>query len=579
MDYIMKKLLILGMILLPVFIRAGDETVSIKHVEDAQVKIAGFTLNSDKTVNIEALGAGGKKEIKRLHTFQQDPFNLFAYAWIIDAHSRKLVWRMTVDNTKDDWWDKWNRVFKGEVSLKKGEYELYYSAVKPAMSSGFLSFERLLDMLFGDEDWWDEQVRKWHVTVRGVDAVLSEDAVLKYQRAYQDKAIVALTEVGNGGYEKRGFSLKKRLKVNIYALGEGWENEMFDYGWIEDMGSRKKIWRMREAKTGHAGGAIKNRSIRDQIMLEPGDYMVYYRSDANHCSDHWNANPPYDPNFWGIMVSAADDDYDPSIISEYTVETLEPVLQLIRMGDDAYKEKGLVVNEDGRFRIFALGEGRGNEMYDYAWITDAKTGRDVWRMKYRDTEPAGGASKNRLFDGVIDLLAGEYIVHYRTDDSHSYEEWNSAPPDNGKMWGITIYPLEKGQKAETADVGRLAPETIIAELTRVRDDEHLRKTFEIKKRTRVRIIALGEGDWDEMYDFGWIVNNETRRKVWRMRYRNTDRAGGASKNRKVDTVITLEPGSYTVHYVTDDSHSYRDWNASPPDNPKMWGITLYKIGD
>ncbi|HED11337.1 MAG TPA: hypothetical protein ENJ10_11665 [Caldithrix abyssi] len=575
----MKKLLVLSIFLIPVLIWAGDETVSIKHVEDAQVKIAGFTLKSDKTVTIEALGAGGNKEIKRLHNFQQDPFNMFAYAWIIDAHSRKMVWRMTIDNTKRDWWDKWNRAFKGEVFLKKGEYELYYSAVKPDINNGFLSFERLLDMIFGDDDWWDDQVRKWYVRVKGVDAVLSEGAVLKYQRAYQDKAIVALTEMGSREYEKRGFSLKKRLKVAVYALGEGWEDEMFDYGWIVDMDSRKKIWRMRESRTRHAGGAIKNRVIRDEITLEPGNYMVYYRSDNNHCSDDWNANPPYDPNFWGITLNAAGDKFDPSIVTEYAAEILEPVLQIIRMGDSAYREKGLVVREDGRFRIFALGEGRGGEMYDYGWITEAKTGREVWRMRYRDTQPAGGSYKNRLFDGIVELPAGEYIVHYRTDDSHSYEEWNSPAPDDGKMWGITIYPLKKGQKAQTSDVKSLVPETIIAELTRVRDDEHLRKSFEIKKRTRVRIVALGEGDWDEMYDFGWIVNNETKRKVWRMRYRNTDNAGGASKNRKVDTVITLEPGSYTVHYITDDSHSYRDWNASPPDNPKMWGITLYKIGD
>ncbi|RMH66090.1 MAG: hypothetical protein D6677_01040 [Calditrichaeota bacterium] len=566
-------------LLTPVLLWAGNETCALRDMRDAQVKVAGFTLNSDQTVSIHAMGAGGDKETRRIYNFQQDPFNMFAYAWIIDAHTRQMVWRMTVDNTKRDWWNKWRRTFEGGVRLKKGEYELYLCAIRPDKVSGFLSFERILDMVFGDDDWWEEQLRKWYVEVRGVDAVLSEEAVKKYHRAWQNQAIVSLESIGDGNYEKKGFSVTQDIDVDIYAIGEGWQGEMFDYGWILDMHNRKKVWRMRERKTSHAGGAIKNRVARDRITLPAGDYMVYYRSDDNHSAEKWNTNPPYDPDFWGIMVRPADSSISREIVREMEMPEPEPLIQLIRMGDDDYREAGLIVKEKGAFRIHALGEGRDNKMYDYGWISDAETGEEVWRMTYRETEHAGGSGKNRLFDGVITLPPGSYIVHYKTDDSHSYKEWNSTPPRNGKMWGITLYPMNKNQKAEKADVASLTPDVIIAELTRARNDEHLRKRFSIDKRTVVRIVALGEGDWDEMYDYGWIEDNSTHRKVWRMRYRNTDRAGGASKNRKTDTIITLEPGSYTVHYVTDDSHSFNNWNATPPDQPYMWGITIYKIED
>ncbi|MCK4754842.1 MAG: hypothetical protein KAS58_06385, partial [Calditrichia bacterium] len=90
-------------------------------------------------------------------------------------------------------------------------------------------------------------------------------------------------------------------------------------------------------------------------------------------------------------------------------------------------------------RIYALGEGDRDEMYDYAWIEDYNTDRTVWKMRYRDTRKAGGASKNRLFDGTIRLKRGTYVVYYVSDDSHSYSEWNKDPPRDRTSWGITIY--------------------------------------------------------------------------------------------------------------------------------------------
>ncbi|MGI9166943.1 MAG: hypothetical protein ACR2G5_11275 [Pyrinomonadaceae bacterium] len=51
----------------------------------------------------------------------------------------------------------------------------------------------------------------------------------------------------------------------------------------------------------------------------------------------------------------------------------------------------------------------------------------------------------------------------------------------------------------------------------------------------------------------------------------TSHASGAGKNRKVDLVITLEPGRYKPRHKTDDSHSFDHWNSLPPD-VNFWGI-------
>jgi hypothetical protein len=79
-----------------------------------------------------------------------------------------------------------------------------------------------------------------------------------------------------------------------------------------------------------------------------------------------------------------------------------------------------------------------------------------------------------------------------------------------------------------------------------------------------------------MADYGWIENTKTGETVWEMTYRATTAAGGAHKNRMVNKTILLEPGEYEVHYQTDGSHAFGEWNDDPPEDQIHWGITLYK---
>ena len=106
--------------------------------------------------------------------------------------------------------------------------------------------------------------------------------------------------------------------------------------------------------------------------------------------------------------------------------------------------------------------------------------------------------------------------------------------------------------------------------------KNISKTFTLDKATTVRIYALGESSDHHLADYGWIENAETGKTVWEMTYGMTERAGGARKNRKVVTSISLEKGEYELHYESDGSHSFNNWNDTPPDDRTHWGITLYK---
>ncbi len=564
------------------FLFAGDEVFEITDIGYEQIYYGGFVLNDAKQVTIQAVGAGANKEIRRVSNSHLDKNNMFAYAWILNSETREMVWRMTIDNTEEEGWSDWNRAFDGKVRLDAGEYEVYFSAVEPSLffvNGGFVTLGKVLKKIFSDSDDWDDDAGNWMIKISGADETFDQQAMKKYLEKRRDKALIQIIGSSDSKHYSRGFSLTKPLSISIYAIGEGFKGQMYDFGYIVDAQSLKQVWKMRETDTDYAGGAEKNRVINDKIFLEAGDYMVYYQLDGSHSQHEWNSNPPYDPFYWGLTIYADDKSFDPSVVKKFTQEEVKPILSITEVGDYAYKEAGLRINKKSKIRIYAMGEGRDGDMFDYAWISDASNGETVWKMKYRNTGHAGGASKNRLYEGIIELDAGEYVVYYQSDDSHSYEDWNMSAPNNEEMWGITIYPVGEQTGAEKMNVSAKEEGRVLAQLVRVGDGEHLRKQFHLDRKTRIRVYCLGEGEWDEMYDYGWIKNAESGETVWKMRYNKTQHGGGAKKNRMTDTIITLKRGTYMVHYISDDSHSYYDWNERAPHDKRNWGITVYNLSE
>jgi len=102
--------------------------------------------------------------------------------------------------------------------------------------------------------------------------------------------------------------------------------------------------------------------------------------------------------------------------------------------------------------------------------------------------------------------------------------------------------------------------------------------FSVSRPCRLKILAIGEGTTRYMDDYAWIVDEGRTKVIWKMEYNNSVHAGGAAKNRMVDTEIQLQPGMYRVYYVTDNSHSFEEWNAMPPYNPPYYGVSLWCKG-
>ncbi|MBN2093465.1 hypothetical protein JW964_27825 [candidate division KSB1 bacterium] len=409
--------------------------------------------------------------------------------------------------------------------------------------------------------------------------------------ASENNTVIEISDMSRDIIKSEFFRVEHSTEIKIEAMGfRKNDDEDFDAcGWILDGNSRRVVWNFEQddIEIRHKKDMIR---IEDKIILPAGYYELYYAVNpimAKHSqysnsfiNEFWTylAQPMKNFDKLGIKMTDLSED-GKSIIPTAAQQIPQAVVQMIEVKDNKYLKEGFSISQQMDVQIYALGEGlpSSREMADYAWIVDARSRKRVWEMTLENTEHAGGAEKNRTFNKVITLPAGDYLVYYVSDDSHSYPEWNSFPPSDPRYWGITItgMAIREGVTAIKPFESRAENLPIVA-ITKMRDDEFENQGFRLRNASQLRIYALGESSSKyKMADYAWIVNAQTREKVWQMEYAATEHAGGGHKNRVFDGNITLPAGDYIVYYITDDSHAYKSWNTGPPFDPDAWGITIW----
>ena len=578
------------LLLTTVGVAGGKTVVSLRNFCDTELKMAGMELPRRTTFHVRALGGGADKG----WTYSSD--ELYAYAWIVNAATREVVWEMTSDNTSGS---KGERTFDGEVTLDRGGYEVYFTVPvfvhhtffthittnvdhreKPLFRGGEQKeFFRFFKNWFSDDfiSAWEERCKSWGIDVIAGDDDVRGISLFAPPREFP-RVLIKATGIGENLLVRKGFSLSEATTLSIYALGEGVRgDDMADFGWIADAKSRERVWEMDRSNISPAGGADKNVMFHGDITLPAGEYVLYYSSDDSHSRTDWNALPPYDPLNWGITLLAKSE-ADVGKFKEAPYQEIRNVIvSITKVRDEESRSEGFTLKRDAPVRIYAIGE-RSNArrlMADYGFILDARTRNKVWTMDVDRTDHAGGASKNRFIDEVVTLPKGSYVVTYVTDDSHAWGDWNDTPPGDAENYGITVMTVDATTGVAEKYVEQ-KDKNVIARIVKAGDDADRVQNFKLDKTTRVRVYAIGEGQNREMYDYGWIEDATSGNVVWEMTYIMTFHAGGHRKNRMVNTTIVLDRGEYKLHYVSDDSHSYGDWNVDPPEDQESWGITLFR---
>lgn len=578
---------------------ATAQIVKVRDFRKGELYCKAFEVTAPTSINIDAVGSitgHGEK--------------MAAYAWIIPAGGLEPVWAMDDGNTDEYNDDSRLREYDSSVELEPGKYQVYFYAGVTNIWDGVnvsLDWEELkaaleelkknLTAKKADLEELEKQLKEgnWRVDVDTDDSEEQAELLAEYRLEItgdnsvirtttcsynSDRLVAEILRPDHDQYTSVGFSLSKPMEIEIEGIGEipDWSESYADYGWIVNADTRKREWSMADERLRWAGGAEKNKMVRTTINLDKGNYLLYYVTDDSHSYDDWNSPPPYNPEAYGVRITAVNKS-DLAAVTPYKETSSQmSLLSIVRAGDDFMEVKPFHVKQDCKVRVYAIGEyssGSG-DFADYAWIERQGDTRPFWLMQERNTEPAGGAKKNRLADEVLTLPKGDYVLGYVTDDSHAYGAWNAGAPYDQKNYGVSLFAVDKNfdksliteQQAETES------KEVLAKITRVGDDADESAVFSLDKPTRVHIVAMGEGQGNEMYDYGWIENRDNDDIVWEMTYRKTDPAGGADKNRLCDTRVLLDAGRYKIHYVSDGSHSFGNWNAQQPRNPQYWGITV-----
>lgn len=565
--------------------------IDIQELSPQEHRMSAFVLTAPAELTIKAVGAEPWPDRLRSpedpHYNEDEQTTWPAAAWILDARTRAVVWDMRAADTRRE--SNGLRRFSGTVRLPAGTYEAHYASF-PAATPGFpenMEVENLGDIIrmgrrakSGGPYVEKGLYKEFGISISGAVREASADELKRARNAFTSAAIATIVPEENES-ARQGFELTRTTDVDIYAIGELSVDTEYDYGWIMDADTHRRVWVMSFVDTDPAGGSAKNRMAHETIRLTRGRYVAYFVNDESHHRDEWERVPPTDPDFWGLTLRVTNPAARAAVkpFAYEPVPTGQTIVSMIGMGDGKTRSEGFVLKRAMDVRIYAIGEGT-SRMVDYAWIRDVEHHRTVWTMTLENTGHAGGAEKNRLFDGTIRLTPGTYMVSFHTDDSHSADDWNAAPPAESKYYGVSVFPASG--RLNRADIGPYvrpdrSTDTALVELTPMGNDERARKSFQLAADSRVRVYAVGEGREGMMFDYGRIEDSNGR-VVWEMKYEETEPAGGAEKNRMFDGVISLRAGTYLLRYNSDGSHSYNDWNDDAPDEPTSWGIAVFRMG-
>ena len=393
---------------------AASSFVSFTGLDRGARERTGFTVTAPTEVEIYAVG----------EVMDDEGYD---YGWLMNSETGEVLWNLSATDSRHAGGADKNRFDRRTLTLEPGSYAAF----------------AVTDGSHDPSDWnaappFDPDY--WGLTIRAVGE--AEVEVFAYRPAPLEHAFVSLIGVGDDAVLAQGFSLAQSMPVRIRALGEGIDGSMYDFGWILDAATHQAVWIMNYENTESAGGAGKNRIADDVVVLNPGSYVVYYATDDSHSYEEWNASPPMDEESWGITLLPASGGPAGDAVQGFDPHgDMNAIASLTQVGDDETRSARFSLGDESRVRVYALGEGSGGSMYDYAWIEQAASGKIVWRMEFDETTHAGGGDKNRMFDDVLSLPAGEYVLRYESDGSHSFGDWNVAAPLDPLSYGVTVTPV------------------------------------------------------------------------------------------------------------------------------------------
>lgn len=382
-----------------------------------------------------------------------EPLNLLVYSigeisdraydfgWIRSGFPGDTLWQLGPGNAVYVGGAAVNRGTKDTLSLDRGIYQIGYRT-DPAHAFGRWRANPPYDP-YG-----------WGLRL---DLVSPDDSssIARFDPWQTQTQAVSLAPVGNDEHRIADVQIEEPTPVVIYAMGEIGRSR-YDFGTLVAADNDSTVWEMTADESVPAGGHANNRRQVSFKTLQPGKYRLEYITDGSHAFDDWRHGVPDHPERWGVTLFTLDDtplgDVEVRSTSAPSADAPEPheiaatggpnLVNLTRVGNDTSLVQAFTIDQTSDLHVQALGEITLTNRYDYGWIENAESGEVVWQMEHENTQPGGGADRNRMFDGVIKLPPGRYRAYFRTDFSHAYDDFRERErPVDPEAWGISIRRL------------------------------------------------------------------------------------------------------------------------------------------
>lgn len=272
---------------------------------------------------------------------------------------------------------------------------------------------------------------------------------------------------------------------------------------------------------------------------------------------------------------------------------------------------GLAESKKNPGRIYVGTRGGGLNLFDPASKTFTnipfKFIKDAFGGSVRAIleEPDGSLWLGTWGDGLIKMNSNYQVVErYNYDSTNN----NSLSDDvirvlrkdnEGNLWigsgnqSLSFFDMKKNKISRIEDgPSSTYPNELnllirqknqrkefLSEIKDIGDDQDLTQKFSLPQAGDFLIVSAGEGNFGDslISDYGWL-EDKNGKTIWTSSdYFKSYHLGGALKNRITVDVIKLNPGEYSLRYISDHSHSFKSWNAEPPYDRGFWGIRVYEL--
>lgn len=130
------------------------------------------------------------------------------------------------------------------------------------------------------------------------------------------------------------------------------------------------------------------------------------------------------------------------------VNKKEPFVSILKVGDKADSTVKFDVLKPAHYLAISVGEGvaeMSQMLQDYGWIDNDKSEKVWTAVNLFSSFHLSGALKNRISVGILTLDTGEYSLHYKSDENHSYGNFNDVAPMESAWWGIQLVEIDTTQ--------------------------------------------------------------------------------------------------------------------------------------